>query len=208
MTYCVYLDKISEYDKLAFTRGVIQMFKKMIYETDRLWLKVLKPTDCREVLDYYKRNRHFLKEWDPTPRDEFYTLWYQKDELRYEYNLFKKNKLMKLWLVKKEDKRLIGNLCFSSIVMGNFKSCYLGYKLDKDEINKGYMTEAIRKAVRIMFDEYGLHRIEVNIMPRNVRSLRVMEKLGFEHEGQSRRYLEVNGVWEDHVHFACYNDDM
>ena len=33
-----------------------------------------------------------------------------------------------------------------------------------------------------------------------------MEKLGFEEEGYSKRYLEINGVWEDHKHFAIYND--
>jgi ribosomal-protein-alanine N-acetyltransferase len=89
--------------------------------------------------------------------------------------------------------------------MGNFKSCFLGYKLDKDEINKGYMTEAIRETVQIMFDEHGLHRVEVNIIPRNARSLKVMEKLKFEREGFSKKYLEINGVWEDHIHFATYN---
>jgi len=35
-----------------------------------------------------------------------------------------------------------------------------------------------------------------------------MEKLEFEKEGFSRRYLEINGKWEDHVHFATYNDRM
>lgn len=84
----------------------------------------------------------------------------------------------------------------------------MGYKLDCDEINKGYMTEAIKKVLDIMFNEYGLHRIEVNVMPRNIRSLKVMKKLNFEEEGYSRRYLEINGKWEDHVHFAIYEDSF
>lgn len=91
--------------------------------------------------------------------------------------------------------------------MGNFKSCYMSYKLDRYEINKGYMTEAVKKVVEIMFNEYNLHRIEVNIVPRNKRSLKVVQKLNFEEEGYSKRYLEINGKWEDHVHFAIYNDD-
>ncbi len=183
------------------------MFMQTRYETERLYLRILKPNYGRPVLEYYKRNYGFLKEWDPKHDKEFYTLSYQKNTLRNEYYMFKNKRHVKLWIFKKENNKIIGNVCFSNIIMGNFKSCFLSYKLDKDEINKGYITEAISKAVKIMFDEYGLHRIEVNIVPRNVRSLKVMEKLGFEREGFSRRYLEINGVWEDHIHFAAYNDD-
>lgn len=182
------------------------MFKQTRYETDRLYLRVLKPSFGRDVLEYYKRNHSFLSEWEPRRPREFYTLSYQKRQLNNEYNMFKEGRQVRFWIVKKEDNKIIGNVCYSNIIMGNFKSCFLGYKLDKDEINKGYMTEAIEESVEIMFDDFGLHRIEVNVVPRNKRSLKVMEKLGFEQEGFSRRYLEINGVWEDHVHFATYDD--
>jgi len=184
------------------------MFRQTVYETDRLWLKILKPNYCRQVLDYYKRNHNFLQEWEPQRPKDFYTLSYQKRQLSYEYRMFKERKLIRFWILKKEDNKLIGNICLSNIIMGNFRSCYMGYKLDCDEINKGYMTEAIKKFVEIMFNEYGLHRIEVNVMPRNIRSLKVMKKLNFEEEGYSRRYLEINGKWEDHVHFAIYEDSF
>ena len=178
------------------------------YETERLYLRILKPINGRVVLDYYKRNKNFLKEWDPKHDEDFYTPSYQKAVLRNEYGYFKNKSLVRFWIIKKEDNKIIGNLCFSNIVMGNFKSCFLGYKLDKDEINKGYMTEAIKNAVSIMFKDFGLHRIEVNVIPRNARSLKVMEKLNFEREGFSKRYLEINGIWEDHIHFAVYNDEL
>lgn len=184
------------------------MFKQISYQTDRLYLRILKPNYSREVLEYYKRNHNFLKEWEPKRPRDFYTLKYHKKLLSYEYNMFKDNKLVRFWIFKKEDNKLIGNIGISNIIMGNFKSCFMGYKLDKDEINKGYMTEAISEAVRIMFDDFGLHRIEVNVVPRNERSLKVMEKLNFEREGYSKRYLEINGKWEDHIHFAIYEDAL
>ncbi|HAQ42071.1 MAG TPA: 30S ribosomal protein S5 alanine N-acetyltransferase [Clostridiales bacterium] len=184
------------------------MFKQTRYNSDRLYLRILKPVYASDVLDYYKRNRSFLTQWDPMQSKEFYTLSYHKRKLSVEYSMFKDDSLVRFWIFKKEDNKLIGNVCYSNIVMGNFKSCYLGYKLDKDEINKGYMTEAIKRTVEIMFEDFGLHRIEANVVPRNARSLRVMEKLGFEQEGFSRRYLEINGKWEDHIHFAVYNDRM
>jgi ribosomal-protein-alanine N-acetyltransferase len=45
--------------------------------------------------------------------------------------------------------------------LGAFLSCHLVYKLDKDEINKGYITEVIQKEIEIIFNEFRLHRIEV-----------------------------------------------
>ena len=56
-------------------------------------------------------------------------------------------------------------------------------------------------------EELKLHRIEANIMPRNARSIRVVEKLGFINEGRSRKYLKIAGVWEDHLHFVLVNPD-
>jgi ribosomal-protein-alanine N-acetyltransferase len=84
----------------------------------------------------------------------------------------------------------------------------MGYKLDKDELNKGYITEALRKGIDIMFNEYGLHRIEANIMPKNSRSLRVAEKLGFYNEGLALKYLKISGRWEDHIHMVLRNEAM
>ncbi|WP_313340383.1 GNAT family N-acetyltransferase [Sedimentibacter sp.] len=182
------------------------MFRQTRYDSDRLYLRILKPNNATEVLDYYKRNYSFLNEWEPRRTRDFYTLSYQKKQLYMEYNMFKTKSLVRFWIIKKDDNKLIGNVCYSNIIMGNFKSCFLGYKLDKDEINNGYMTEAIERTVQIMFDDFNLHRIEANVVPRNLRSLKVMEKLNFEREGFSKRYLEINGKWEDHIHYAVYND--
>jgi len=183
------------------------MIKKE-YQTERLYLKVLEPRYAKKVLEYYIRNSRFLKEWDPKRESYFYTISHQKSLLKDDIQDFKNKSQVKFWLITKDTKEVIGNVCFSNIIMGNFKSCYMSYKLDENEINKGYITEAIKKAISVMFNDFGLHRIEVNIIPRNERSLRIMEKLNFTREGFSRAYLKINDVWEDHVHFAKYNKDI
>ncbi len=110
---------------------------------------------------------------------------------------------------KKEDQgRIIGSVALSNIIRGVFQSAFIGYRLDKEEINKGYMTEAIVKMVAIAFEKLSLHRIEANIIPRNTRSIRTVEKAGFEYEGISKKYLKINGVWEDHVHMVILNEAM
>lgn len=179
------------------------------YETERLVLKVLDKSYAEVVLDYYLRNKFFLEAWEPVKSEEFYTRVYQEEQLDEELINIKNGKSFRLWIFKKDDnRRIIGSVGFNNIVRGVFQSCHLGYKSDKDEINRGYVTEAIEKGIDIMFNELGIHRIEANIMPRNIRSLRVVEKLGFYNEGLAYKYLKINGKWEDHIHMVLLNDKV
>ena len=78
--------------------------------------------------------------------------------------------------------------------------------IDVGALGKGYATEAVGEIINLAFKTLQLHRIESYVMPRNTKSLRVMEKLGFMPEGLSKRCLEVDGVWEDHLRFSLLNE--
>jgi [ribosomal protein S5]-alanine N-acetyltransferase len=177
-------------------------------QTDRLTLKVLGPAFAPQVLDYFVRNQAFLKEWNPAVGDDFYTLPFQEQKLQAELEEIGAGRMLRLWLFKRDDlrfERAIGSIGFNNIVRGAFQSCHLGYQIDGQEMNKGLITEALQRAIRFMFDEWRLHRIEANIMPRNARSRRVVEKLGFVEEGLAKKYLKINGAWEDHIHYVMFN---
>lgn len=179
---------------------------RRIYETDRLLLRVLDKGAAEMVLDYYTRNQVFLSEWEPKREEDFYTKEGQEENLDTMASQMEMGSALYLWAFKKEDSgRLIGCVGFSNMIRGPFLSCFLGYKLDKDEINKGYVTEAVQKGIDVVFYEWGLHRIEANIMPKNRRSLRVVEKLGFYNEGTAVKYLKINDKWEDHIHMVLLN---
>lgn len=180
-----------------------------IYETSRLYLKVPSKTSAGLILDYYLRNRDFLKEWEPLREDDFFTVQYQEKQIQKDTISLGNGGSLRLWIFKKEESdRAIGSIAFINIVRGAFESCHLGYKLDKEEVNKGYITEALKKGIEIIFDDYKLHRIEANIMPKNRASLRAVEKLGFYNEGLAYKYLKINGKWEDHIHMVLLNDKV
>ncbi len=179
------------------------------YETDRLILKVLHPSSARLVLDYYLRNIKFPAGWEPVKGGDFYTLPFQADVLANDLENIENGGALRLWLFKRDDpERVIGMVGFNNIVRGAFLSCFLSYKLDQGETGLGYMTEAVKKGIGVMFGAYGLHRVEANIMPGNTRSLRLVERLGFYNEGLARRYLKINGRWEDHIHMVLLNDAL
>src|SRR5690606_19759106 len=103
---------------------------------------------------------------------------------------------------------IIGEVSLSQVIYGPFRSCYLSYIQDGRESGSGYASEAVRAIVEYAFEELKLHRIEANIMPRNESSIKLVERLGFKCEGLAERYLQINGKWEDHLHYVLLNQTV
>lgn len=101
----------------------------------------------------------------------------------------------------------VGEMNLSSIQRGPFQSAYIGYWISEDVAGHGYTPEALVVIMRYAFEELGLHRVQIAIIPRNAASRRVVEKLGIREEGIALRYLEINGVWEDHVRYAVTSEE-
>jgi ribosomal-protein-alanine N-acetyltransferase len=58
-----------------------------------------------------------------------------------------------------------------------------------------------------VFDALRLHRLEAACLPANDASAGLLIKCGFHYEGLARRYLKINGVWQDHWLFSLLRDD-
>ena len=95
-----------------------------------------------------------------------------------------------------------GEINLSSVQRGPFQSCYVGYWIDEKHAGQSYTPEALVVVCRFAFEDLRLHRLQIAIIPRNTRQPRVVEKLEIREEGIAVRYLEINGVWEDHVRYA------
>ena len=108
---------------------------------------------------------------------------------------------------RREDDAPVGVFNFSEIVRGAFESAYLGYYGFRATSGQGLMKEGLVLALDLAFGRLGLHRIEVNVQPRNGRSIGLVRAVGFTEEGFSRRYLRIAGQWRDHLRFAMLAED-
>lgn len=104
--------------------------------------------------------------------------------------------------------RLVGQLTVGNIVHGAYNGAYLGYWVDARHAGRGICPRAVALAVDHCFGAAGLHRVEANIRPENTASRRVVEKLGFREEGLLRRFLNIDGDYRDHVHYALTVEDV
>ena len=175
--------------------------------TDRLVLRTLGPEAAERVADYQVNNRQHFRDASSAKEDEFFLVETQRMKLEQEMSRMAEGSFLRLWLVCREDEdgEIVGDISFSNILRGGFLSCFLGYNLSGSHQGKGYMTEALRAAIDHAFGTMGLHRLEANIMPRNVTSIKLAERLGLQCEGLSHRLLNVNGVWEDHLRYVLLN---
>ncbi|MEY2418799.1 MAG: [ribosomal protein S5]-alanine N-acetyltransferase [Actinomycetota bacterium] len=170
----------------------------------RLTLRPLEATDFDQWMEVRTRAAGWLRKWEPSipaghadpssDRRAFASRCAARDRERqlgtgYGFGMFFEG-------------ALAGEINLSSIQRGPFQSCYVGYWVDERHAGKGLTPEAVVVVLRFAFEELGLHRVQVAIIPRNAPSRRVMAKLGIREEGVATRYLEINGVWEDHVRHA------
>ena len=103
--------------------------------------------------------------------------------------------------------QFIGEINLNSVQRGPFQNAYVGYWVDEAHAGNAYVPEAVVAVAKFAFEDQGLHRLQISIIPRNMRSRRVVDKLGIRNEGIAERYLEINGVWEDHVRYAITADE-
>jgi ribosomal-protein-alanine N-acetyltransferase len=100
------------------------------------------------------------------------------------------------------DGAFAGEMNLSGIQRGPFQNGFIGYWIDEAKAGRGYTPEAAAVLIRFALEEVGLHRIQVSIIPRNAPSRQVAAKLHLREEGIAERFLEIDGIWEDHVCYA------
>lgn len=106
---------------------------------------------------------------------------------------------------------LVAQVGLSQICRGPFNNVVLGYWGSVAHAGRGFVSAGVRAAVSYCFNSrpigLGLHRVEANVIPTNLASIRVVRRVGFRLEGFSPRYLQIAGSYQDHLRFALTNDE-
>jgi len=104
--------------------------------------------------------------------------------------------------IREDSGRLAGVVNINAIIRGAFQNGFVGYYAISPFEGRGFMRAGMIAVLDRAFGEHGLHRVEANIQPENVRSVALVQSLGFRLEGHSPRYLRINGEWKDHDRYA------
>ncbi|WP_425270949.1 GNAT family N-acetyltransferase [Paenibacillus ferrarius] len=165
-------------------------------------MKLLEMKDAEAILDIKRRNRDFFQPFEPIRDESHFTLEGQENEIAIGIQGAQNDQSYFFGIFLKKNDELVGRIALTGIARGVFQNAFMGYYIDQKYNGKGYATAAVSLCVEIAFSELNLHRVEASVMPRNLPSIRVLEKAGFRHEGLAKTYLKINGAWEDHKIFA------
>lgn len=86
-------------------------------------------------------------------------------------------------------------------------SAEIGYVLGREHWGKGLMKEALTGVVEFGFETLGLKRLEAELDPRNKASVKVLERVGFSHEGHRRRNYFSKGEVTDAGLYGMLSED-
>jgi ribosomal-protein-alanine N-acetyltransferase len=173
--------------------------------TDRLVLRAPRTTDVPELRRTLRANAAHLRPWSAASapgEDPASLASVSRSVIRYRRE-WKRGQSFVLVLTPRENEaRIVGRIALGGVLRGAFQNAYLGYWIDAELQGRGLMTEAVRATTGFAFSLARLHRVQAAVMPRNVASMRVLDKAGYRREGLAERYLCIAGAWEDHVLFA------
>lgn len=154
-----------------------------------------------------ERSRDFLTPWEPTwPVDDLTRGAFRRRIRRYMQDI-RDDAAYPFFIFTAEDQGFVGGLTLSNVRRGVTQSCSLGYWIGEPFAQQGHMSAAVSAIMPFVFEHLRLHRLEAACLPTNAASIRLLEKVGFTREGFARRYLRINGIWQDHLLYAILHDD-
>lgn len=172
-------------------------------ETPRLRLRILGASEASKTLEFYEKNAAIFEHYEPIIGDNFYSLAHQEHLLAFEYNQMLQLRMLRFWIFEKDDpERIVGTISFHNIAPNVFCSATIGYKIDSDYWRKGYCYEALSAGIQMVSEDIGIRRFEALVLPENIPSIRLLEKLGFEQEGLLKEKIFLEGKWRDHYTYG------
>lgn len=109
-------------------------------------------------------------------------------------------------IARREDDLMIGS-CALFAQNAAHRRAEIGFALSSAHWGHGYAQEAVRLVLDHAFGVLDFHRIEADVDPRNVASLRLLERVGFVREGLLRERWHVGGEIQDSAIYALLARD-
>jgi [ribosomal protein S5]-alanine N-acetyltransferase len=175
---------------------------------DGVMLRQPRHEDFEEWAALRARSRAFLEPWEPIWSDEDLTRRAFRLRVKRAQDEAEADEAYALLVFRTQDEALIGGVTLGIVRRGVAQACTMGYWIGEPYAGQGYMTRAVKAAIRHAFDDLHLRRVEAACLPSNERSRRLLERVGFQREGYARQYLCIAGNWEDHLLYALLSSDL
>jgi ribosomal-protein-alanine N-acetyltransferase len=170
--------------------------------TNRLSLRWISAEDVDAVYAIYS-DPEVMRYWSTPPLADRNAASKLVSEI---HESFKRREFLKWGIALRNDDTLIGSV---TLFHPDFthRRAEIGYALGRAHWGQGYMQETLKAVLTYAFEVLEFHRIEADVDPRNVASIRTLERLGFQREGYLRERWQVNGEIQDALFYGLLRPD-
>jgi len=176
------------------------------HQGENVFLRPPEYKDWQKWSQLRRENMSYLKPWEPTWNIHELERSYFVKRVRFFEKLSINDEAYSFLIFEKPELQLIGEININNVQRGVVQSCSVGYWISESKMGLGLMSEAISLIKKFTFDELELHRIEAACLQKNQRSLNTLKKNNFNIEGVAKKYLKINGKWQDHILLSCINE--
>ncbi|MBY6192094.1 GNAT family N-acetyltransferase [Microbulbifer agarilyticus] len=161
--------------------------------------------DAARLSKFYEANETHLQAWEPSKSEGHHSEAAWKARLQEWCSPVEDVNSFHFISIEPGSDEVVAMCSLTNVVKGPFRACYMGYAVDHRYEGRGVMKALCQRVIDYAFTDLSLNRVMANYMPRNDRSAMLLKSLGFVKEGEAKRYLKINGVWEDHILTSLLN---
>lgn len=165
---------------------------------DNIILREIKAEDAQDYFEYMSHDKMtgFL-----TKPNRPQNLAQAVKEVQYWGSLFPAKQSVYWGIALKESNKLIGTAGFNHISFQNSRA-ELSYDLDPNYWGKGLMLKSIKHILNFADIALEIIRTQATVITDNERSIKVLERCGFQQEGLLKNYEVVEGKHKDYYMYA------
>jgi RimJ/RimL family protein N-acetyltransferase len=170
---------------------------------ERVALRQLIPGDAQRIFEYRSRpDVSRYQTWGITSKAEIQS----QIETLHRTQPGTPGAWYQVGIVLQLSNELIGD-CGFHVVEAEPRQVEFGISLDPRYQCLGYATEALRALLNYLLIDLGKHRAFGSVDPRNLQSVKLMERVGMRKEAHFVSSLWFKGEWVDDVIFAMLASD-
>jgi [ribosomal protein S5]-alanine N-acetyltransferase len=165
-------------------------------------LRLPELADFKAWTELRRSSADFLRPWEPVYAPDYLSRRAFRNRVYWAHRAREEGRTLSLFLVRREDRALMGAITLDNIRRGPAQMANVGYWIGQGFARRGYMAEALEALVDYAFAQLDLSRIEAACLPENGPSRSLLARAGFREEGLAFAYLQIAGRWRDHVLYA------
>jgi len=179
------------------------MTSKIIIETNRLHLRPIQLSDAKGIFEYRSMPEVYeYQNWKPLTIKDVQDFINEKiEKIPNKYDTW-----YQLAISIKETNQLVGDIGLHFLDPES-KQVEIGYTLSTKQQGKGYATEAVVATIDYLFRILKKHRVTASVDPKNLKSIKLLDRIGMRKEGYFRQSIWFNHSWADDILYAVLEDE-